>query len=314
MYNKLKRTTTRHLRVGDTVVMQMDIDARYWGRSGPEDGTIGTVVGKRRHKLFRTHFDSIYSELEPGVYEKDGAPIIQWEDRPEPETASDMDIALVDQEEGERRYLEEWVKPVLQDKSISMSGQDNLLNNLVWLSYLPETNFYELDVVRFVDNSMNRTENNEGRPVYAAIHKINYEWVPEREPHTYMISWYFADTGEYACMGSTYVGDSDLVLIERGNVWKHYHGQPTNFLSLKEEGTFAWGMNQAHEVRNPKTNLYSWTIEEALDALSGDNPIGGSISVSEGFGNGPHVSVHKFLDPDLNERFRLTTLEGFNRI
>ncbi len=121
------------------------------------------------------------------------------------------------------------------------------------------------------------------------------------------------DNGVYMRNGSLTVDPSHLVLIERGNLWRERHGESVTFRGLEEEISFETGMGRAHDLRNPKTKLCSWTKDEALQALK--DGVGHGFAVRNGFfGSGPHEMVVVFDNPELAERVRKTTLAGFGML
>lgn len=341
--SKLDFINSRHMRVGDRVIMQMDEEVRSWGRHGPKDGTHGTVIGKYRSTIHRSRFGIDARFHKPGVYEKDGVTIIHWDGHDPDPTVDDgisrvsvgaplaevpgfsgsadqlkrimsssrmscTNIALIDQEEAARRRREEWVIPVLEEKSISRHDQEYKLENVVRIGDLPETRAWEGDTIYPNTQELQSHRRNSDRPVHLQVHSIHYKWI-DREPHTYQVGWYYDDTGEYSGMGHTYIGDSEIARVDRGNVWKHYHGEPLSFESIQDEVAFAHGMGFSEELLNPKTGLYTWTKDEALEAIrknygQGFN-MGGVLAFSH------RISLYRFKDEDLARRLRATVLEGF---
>lgn len=341
---KLNFTSNRHLRVGDRVVMQMDKEARSWGRKGPEDGTEGTIIGKYRATVHRLRYGIDTSFWKPGVYEQDGVAIVHW-DGHEPDLTvidglsytspsdasafaaklrinpvalkaamefsrtSDTDMALVDREEADRRYQEEWVSPVLTEKTVTRHQQEDKLLNVQRVGDLPETMAWEGDRIEPSKDDLKRRTNSEGEPVHMRVHMIHYEWVPQ-EPHTYMVSWFLDKTGEDARMGSTYISDKDIKSVERGNVWKHYNGVELNFASLREEIDFAHAMGMTQELSNPlQNNLFVWSKSEALQAIKENR--GQGITMGGFLSSADRISLYRFKDEDLAARVRETTLRGF---
>ncbi len=342
---KLATLPCRHLRLRDRVIMQMDPDARAWGRKGPEDGTKGTVIGKYRATVYRKRRGCDLNSYEPGVYEEDGVPIIHWDgydcdptvvngisraganlskdDAPGYQGSledlenliqfsrfSDFSIPLVDQDEVKLRLQNEWRTPVVEEKTISRHEQTVKLLNIQRIGDLPDTMAWEGDRITSDRPALAQMgQRHDGKPVHMRVHMINYKWVPH-EPHTYMINWHFDETGEYAGMGSTYISDTDIKEVVRGNVWKHYNGQPLSFASLQEEVGFAHDMFMTEEMVNPKDNLYRWTKDEALQAIQDDYAHGftmGGALMSPG-----QISLYRFKNNDLAQRVRQEVLQGFN--
>jgi len=105
----------------------------------------------------------------------------------------------------------------------------------------------------------------------------------------------------------------DIALLERGPVWKYYHGEPITFNSIEEEATFFDLLGHDDEVRNPINGKYSWTEKEVLDAIQKGFVHGFSISDSIGTGT-PRITALHFRDEELGRRVAQATLQGFKMI
>jgi hypothetical protein len=97
--------------------------------------------------------------------------------------------------------------------------------------------------------------------------------------------------------------------IDHGNVWKYYNHQPLSFAGIKEEAEFFQLVGQTEELRNPANDIYSWTAEEVLAAITNGTAHGFSVS-SGFFGSGPHIGAKRFKDEALGKRVAKATLEG----
>lgn len=294
------------LRTGDRVRMKMDPESRPYFPKAVPDGTEGTVVGKYRATgIIEARYPILCRK--PGVYELDGVAWIQWDSYPEGVDPEDEDVrrgsdqhleaapSFVD--EYNRRYKEEW--PVRNEDGsynmdFDMTATTDRLENRVRVGDLPETPFYELDLVEYQGTRY-------------LIRRINYNhWGPDKR-HCYEMSEL---NEEGRPIGSTTVEPNDLTLIERGNVWKFYHNEPLSFKSLDEEASFAKGIGKSTEVRNPKDGFYSWTLEEVLEAIRVG--IVDGFYMSQGFfGVQPSIVAQRFEDRDLGERVLAETLKGF---
>ncbi len=294
---------------GDLVVMKMDSEARSWGRKGPPNETKGTLVGYTRATVYegRTGVGRFFREA--GVYERDGAPLVLWEKEVPnliPELASIHDLEFADPEVGAKRRAEYHALP-----ESDFSLRRDLADHTVRIGDLPETKFWEGDIVNVpVGHDFYNPD------FLLRVTSIQFYWVKDDVPADprgmcYQVEFIHARTHEYARGGSTYLHDDILTLVERGPVWKEEHGEPLIFASLMEEANFHNSVGRTTEIRNPSSKLYSWTKDEALDAIR----IGIADSMSIGplmFNPGKtSISVRRFKDRDVGERVRAATMEGF---
>lgn len=307
MSNRLRTMMNELIRPGDRVVMNMDPESRMYSGSGqPPNGTYGTVTHRARYDLVRerTGYDLLHGE--PGVYRQDGQVFVHWDGYEESQGSSSYDLSHADQTEYERRYQDDWVGPVLERKQVDRWVQSDRLLHCIRTGPLPETAYWEQDLVRWTDPI--RTDFKEHVFV---IERVRYDLDGSYKGHSYTIRRVDPETREDMHTGSwSNIREADLELVERGNVWNHYHHLPKVFRSLREEAEFASLMLQVADVPNPATQLYAWTKDELLDAISAG--IIDGFTVSGGlFGSDLIHSGHRFKDRDLGERVRIETLVGF---
>ena len=297
-----------NVQPGDLVVMKMDSEARSWGRKGPPNGTEGVVAGFYRATIFegRTGVGRFFRE--PGVYEKNGAPLVLWnKEVPDlvPEAASVHEIEFKDSEVKKRRFAEYHALP-----EADFTLRRDLADHTVRLGDLPETKFWEGDIVNVpVDHDFYDPD------FLLRVTSIQFNWakdvVDDPRGMCYHVEFVHARTREYAQRGTTYLHDNILTLVERGLVWKEEHGEPLVFASLMAEADFHNSVGRTIEVRNPASQLYSWTKDEALDAIR--------IGIADAMSVGSmvldpcttRISVRRFKDRDIGERVRAATMEGF---
>jgi hypothetical protein len=111
--------------------------------------------------------------------------------------------------------------------------------------------------------------------------------------------------------GTTWVNESDMTLIRRGNVWKHFNGEKLVFADLREEADFFSLLGHTEEVRNPACNLYKWEKDEVLKAVR-DGIVDGFTMGGGIFGQGfARINAVRFRDRELGERVRQETIRGF---
>lgn len=274
------------LQIGDEVVFKVDPERRAWTNTYDDvrDGTIGVVCGFHDAIIYRGRI-RVYRHT-PGTYHSKGAVSVWLPDgRVVP---GDYSITMVDQDEERRR-------------NIAMRDEDGVLrDNDVRLGDLPATKFWEHDKVR-----ANFPGHESLEMTIASISYGNmYGHRNDGSPYPfYEVS--------FAEGGTTSAEECWLELIERGNVWKYYNDQPLTFADIKEEAGFFQLVGQTEEVRNPRTNFYTWEKDEVLEAIK--NGIVHGFTVSGGFfGSGPSIQAIRFNDSDLGRRVAQATLAGFD--
>ena len=278
-------TLTELLEVGDEVSFKVDPEIRAWTSAYDtvSDGTKGVVADSttpcftsRACRLVRTSLVSIIAEeRRPSGWEM-GRTI-----------PGNRYITMTDQDEERRR-------------DAAMRGADGVLRvPQIRLGDLPETRFWELDKVRVRFPGATVSQMVVAGISYQNMHSTCDDGSP----------WPFYEV-QYAG-GRIHVTESELELIERGNLWRYYHGEELVFTDLREEAEFFQLIGQTESVRNPANNSYSWTEEEVLKAIE-DGLVHG-FSVSPGlFGSGPHIDALRFLNKNLGARVADATLRGFD--
>lgn len=295
---------------GMKVVMKMDKETRYWGRKGPPDGATGALFKRFRYIEYRDRFgiDRYFSE--PGIYERDGGWSVVMDDpslgdvvdgfqTPMVSAGYDFEVHADSLDEYNRRCEELWHEPVNRLKTISSFDQEAILDNRVRLGDLPETRAWLLDTLIPVDGVRD-----EDRDLRFVVTRINY--------HSDVL---YYDVTAYNEEGrscfSTGFRDEDIKEVVRGNVWKLEHGEPLVFADLQEEASFAKGLGKAREVRNPKSGLYSWTLEEFLAAIKADIVDCMTNGIMP-FTTTRRINAYRYEDRDLGERLRQATIKGFD--
>lgn len=159
---------------------------------------------------------------------------------------------------------------------------------------LPETKFWEQDIVATAVGE------------HLTIRRINYTNVGAGEVEGELIYECDDENG----WSRTPCG-KDLTLVERGNVWKRAHGEEMVFANIWEEAQFYIDVGEYEEVREPKSEKYRWTNEEAMDAIS--DGIGHLVKSSAGVLTfGDHIRVVTMKDEELGERFRQALIAEHN--
>lgn len=276
------------MRVGDEVTITIPKENREWGYNPCPDGTIAVVLGFSEIAYGRLSNLGV----KPGVYvnrswvllrsRKEGSltefsGYLEFADKAEYERR----VALY------RRHQQEWPSG-WRDKE--------------FLRDLPETPFWEGDIVR-VSSSDNRQ---------LQIVSIDYANLAEK---TQLGGKYpaYRVSDSLGAGWHTSASEDDMVLIERGPVWKLFHDEPVTFGSLVEEAQFFQQIGHFEEVPNPRNGLYSWTREEALEAIRAGIIHGFSLSGAF-LGLSSSIRAIRFTDEDLGKRVAQATLEGFGLV
>lgn len=307
---------------GMRVVVREDKEVYDTTSGYPTPGSTGTLVSRHRCVETRSRFGIDRYRSEPGVYEFDGSWVVKM-DNPELgvtefngqpkgyQTAGyEFDVHPDSQEEYDRRYQELWVKPAHEDKAFELTALESVLNNTVRVRDLPTSFAWEQDEIipkegyeRYFDS---------GEKCRLFVEEIEYPGLPsDFSEIVYRVS---CRDNEGNHRYGTYIHESQVGDVIRGNVWKHENGHPLKFSSIEDEAAFHNGMGWAEETRNPKTDNYAWSIEEALDAVeSGVVDLIRKSEVMAFFSDRIYITCLKFKDEDLGKRLREKTLKGFGR-
>jgi len=267
------------LMIHDVCLVKIPKEARQWGYNPLDDKTEVTVVAFCSIYYGRTGF--LYDGMEPGVYLNDSYTIVSNNG-----TLLSIDSCYLELKnkdlENERRKEKKFFKKVkIQD--------------------LPETPFYEMDVVKIKETGEIRT-----------IGSIDY---------SYLNSFCNDKVTPYPCYrlhpidskcSYTSRNAQDIELIKRGNVWNEFHNLPLVFNYLSEEAEYAKQRGKYVEVKNPKLNLYSWNDPKDIVEAIQNKIVHGMVSSSGFFGLGNSITAIKFYDEDLGSRVAKVTLEILN--
>lgn len=273
------------MQVGDQVTITIPKENREWGYDPFPDGTKAVILGFSEIAYGR--LDNL--GVKPGVYVNRSWVILNsWEEGPLIQFSGR--IELVDQKEYARRVA-------LYRQHQQESPGD--WRDKEFIRDLPETPFWEGDIVR-VSSLDNRQ-----------LQIVSIDYVRLTEKTYYGATFPAYKVSDNLSAGwHTSASENEMVLVERGPVWKLSHDEPLTFGSLAEEARFYERIGHVEEVPNPKSGLYSWTKEEVLDAIR-DGIVHG-FSVSGSFlGTKPSICAKRFTDENLGKRVAQATLEGF---
>ncbi len=272
------------LQVGDKVVINIHDENWNWGYRPVKEqkGTVAEVTGFSEI----THSRVQNLGREPGVYVNHCWVYLKGIEN----SIGSFNLELQDEEEYKRR-VKEWREDKTQKKKI----RD-----------LPEMKFWEGDVANV---NWGATRSPWKDEVEYKVARINYEYLDQKRNDGSPMPEYTITPASGGC-GEVAVNESTMTLISRGNVWKYFNGEKVVFSDLNEEASFFSGLGHTDEVRNPANNLYSWTLEEVIQAVR--DGIVDWLSVGNSLFSGElRHDAKRFRDRELGERVRQATIEGF---
>lgn len=290
------------IQAGDRVVI--DSIPEY---SSHPDLPVGTVLICRGHTQYHTEVDFgwIRKHRPRGRYLKFGVALYEVAN-------SEKDFPQY-----HRRYITYFAHNlVFEDQTLDpqKTRRDtfewSMYNDGVRVSDLPETAFVYGDRVRFVDDQTRFECENFSHGV---VQPVTYG-LHENPNVLYDIHCYFnnEDGGISSGYTHSYIDGSLLVLEERGNYY-HYLHDPSKiaFTDLNERAMFYTDLGERKVVRNPRNELYMWTLDEALLHIREGK--GAALHVSSGlFGAPTHLLVYSFPGmPELEAELREATMKGF---
>jgi hypothetical protein len=259
--------------IGDKGTIQVCTENREWGYDPCADGTEIEVVGFAEIPYGRIHN---YGK-KPGIYHNRSWPSVRLPN-------------------GEVINLHSCHVKFDVKRPWSYSKESQTRD---FIRDLPETKFWEMDVVGFARHAGNFT-----------IDTIRYDVIDMKcndgSPYPFYNVRYPSPYGGY-----TAAEESELTLIERGNVWKLAHNEPLHFSDLTEEANFYHLIGDTEEVRNPRTEIYRWDLDDALWAIR--EGLADAIAVGpKMFSMGEtETMARRFNNREVGERIRQETLKGF---
>lgn len=281
------------IKVGESVLIKVAAENRDWGYNPAPDGTKCLVVG------FGTIFYSRTRGLgqRPGKHRNYHWLVIKLPD------GKKIDISTSHVEPADKTSYE---KRLARLRNLAKKNGTMLSDGVKsFISDLPDLPVWEGDFVTLKPGSYwasyNETE--------VRVRDVKYDYLESTEPnlrnHIYNI--------EFRHGGTTTIGPNDIESVRRGNVWKYYHKEPLSFKDIKEEASFYSEIGRTEEVRNPANKMYSWTLNEVLDAI--EKGIAHGLSVTQNFfdPNSHYDRAIRFMDEEVGQRIAEHTLRGFNR-
>ena len=185
-------------------------------------------------------------------------------------------VEMLDKEESKKR-----TKNYFKNKKLG-NHKDKFLREL------PDRKYWEGDIVKFQEKKM-------------MIVGVDY-WDEKK--------WYNI-SDNFGCGYYKMVQENNIELIERGNIWKHYHNENIEFKDLKDETNFNKLICKFDNMKNPRNDLYKWTLEETLESIREGYVDGFSVGITPLVGT-KDITAIKFHDRELGKRVGEATLKGFN--
>jgi hypothetical protein len=287
------------IRVGDRVQFRIDPKEDYYRQLGdPSDGKTGVVVARERITMYEERVGLVVRK--PGVYEVDGPAIVQWDDGITTQP-NGWKIHMLDIEEEKRRYAVRRSE-ITDDNWVEINGK---YENRVFIGELPLTPAWEGDFVRVKRERFGMKES------YGVIERIDYYFMRNNQGEAPKYNYRITDEFKKPIGGSTYANVDEVEIIERGNVYKYFNTEPTQFADLREEASFFKWIGRAKEVRNPVSKIYRWTMSEVLQAIRDDIVDCCNLqSMPFSFGR-QDLCALRYKDRDLGRRLQAETLAGF---
>ena len=280
------------LEIGDVVVITIPDENRSWGYNPCPDGTEATVIGFSEISYGRiNNFGH-----KPGVYKNKS-----WVSVKHSET--DMDISSCFLEMKDQEKCEKLSNAF--HKQTDSDRQSHIDDN--FLRELPKTPFWEGDTVIWNTGSCEQCHWDQFSLV---VVDIDYQFLLRKTDSRNKRPVYYQLSNAFHAGRYTTERESNLKLGNRGNVWKYFHNDELKFEDLKEEANFFMMLGDVKEVRNPETNVFSWTKESALEAIKNGIAHGFTLC-STFFGPTSRISVWRFNNEELGKRVAQATLEGF---
>lgn len=233
------------LEIGDRVVVNVDPETRSYCKYLP-DGTAGTIIGFETYQRYYGR-DSRYGTPDggTGLYQQRGIPKIKWDDGSESNfSASHL-------------YLEDYqVDAERQNARTELNEKNDALTKI---SELPDLPFYEGDMVMLTDKS---------HPSYRGdmltvfkVERIDYDRINDKRNDGSPMPIYNISSPNF----SVAVKTDEIKLVCRGNHWKHEHGEPLDFIDIRDEVKFNMELNKFTQLRN--TDNYYYTTRDAFQMI-----------------------------------------------
>ena len=282
------------VRVGDQVIVDIDAESASRFHHLPKNGSRGTVVKFNRFVEYRERNVKAH-----GAWELNGAPIVAFEDGTERIVDCDF-LAYQNPKIYEKRFHDEWEVGVLATNMPFIKARDKM-REAVRVGDLPDPDFWLGDSVTLMFG--------DDPSKYLKIIDVLYNAEYEEGNHRYEYAVYDAFTKQRE--STAFCAAYDLELVDRGPLWREFHGLDKKFTSIAEEAAFENMMDSTYKVRSPEGTL-NWTMSDALDAIN-DGRVDAFNMQRDALGCG-HIICVRFDNREIGERMRLATADGFKGV
>ena len=289
---------TKLLRIGDEVVMNMDKEARGWGREGVPDGTKGIVVG------FFEYYTTRHLNMRdvPGIYRGNGAAVVKWATGEVDTHGSDLAMPkhILDERRKDTVWNEAFEEQVRQ---YDLPKFDYMVGNKIAYTWKPDPRHGGRHAPRREIGTITNIDFDD------IIERRTGRLQPMEKWHTDRVIHVDLEEG-----GSTRVAISEIdELVEQGNYWAWLNDKTQlKFKDLREEVGFYASLGLRKQIRSARSGDYKWTQADSAEAIRrGDvDVLGNSGSF---FGSEPFPVVYKLDESlaDLAKRVREETIKGF---
>lgn len=265
------------MQIGDELRLSVLEENRSWGYKPAPNGTVMKVLG------FGVIYDGRAKGCrKPGVYRNRSWVKVEINGK---ETSIGLfHFEPVDKQKYESRLAEYNLHRHQSEYDFRAEREKD------WLGELPETKFWEGDKVLVVGGHGFHDTN------IGYIQTVRYENIGDKRDDGTPMPLYDI-TPEWNASYTTWADEEHLELLERGPVWKYYHGEPIKFENLRQEADFFKRLGMYAEVRNPSDKMYSWTLTEFIEGLKK-----GLIHDWHGANESTRGNAIKFDDIELGKR------------
>lgn len=283
---------TDYLQEGDKVIVSLGENRGYgFGANIPPDGTVAVIVDFT--DCIRTVDRVETFNREPGIYRGRGSIIVRYDDGQEHKVFS--------------HHVQFQDKSLHQQRLAAYRAAGNLYSNIgTRIGDLPKTDFVEWDIVRLKPESRIYQDWGKEWTLPLKITRVEYYTSDSNEaqhPYIYTVE------SLYRSSGSTRVAASDLILVERGNIWREMVGESPVFSGVREEAELAMTRYQYDSVRAPNGQGHRVSMEESYDMVK--NGLADCTSdLDSQFKDDFGLYVIRFHNRDLGERVRMHALRG----
>lgn len=256
-------------RIGDRVfhnANESDLDSwgYYKAKKEPMQGKVGTITSFSSVDWFIHRFGVFKKkDVTPGIYTREVGVDVMWDDGTvtQNQDLSDLSLMLPKSYESLPHFeyfqtLRNYNRMVIKDRQAARPEDRDLedAKRLTYVGPLPDLFFYEHDEVNT-------------RHGHGVVYSINWQYLGKLRDDGSPMPMYDVrlDDG-----GNMSLGEDELSLARRGNVWDWYQGKrDPEFASTEEAYRFFSGLGMMTQVRNRTDDFGGVTFEVACQRIRG---------------------------------------------